>query len=80
MESQIDRFIQERVYLKSVTPATFRWYRSSFKAFEGALDTLESVKNRITELRKTRADSGFRQRSSALHKSVLPLAREALDD
>jgi hypothetical protein len=51
MEDQ-ERLIQERVYLKSVTPATVRWYKSSFIAIAGATESLESAKSRIAELRQ----------------------------
>ena len=33
-----DAFIQERKYLKGVSPATLDWYKYSFKAFEPVLD------------------------------------------
>jgi integrase/recombinase XerD len=46
-----ENFILERRYLKNVTQKTIIWYGSSFKAFEGALDSTESVKSRIIELR-----------------------------
>ncbi len=46
-------FITERTYLKGVSPATVNWYRSSFKAFEGALDSKHAVVGRIAQLRKT---------------------------
>lgn len=45
-------FIQERKYLKAVTDKTLAWYKDSFKAFEGALDSTETIKVRIMELRK----------------------------
>jgi hypothetical protein len=32
-------FITERTYPKGVSPATLNCYRSSFKAFDGALDS-----------------------------------------
>jgi len=45
-----DQFIRERRYLKGVTPKTEAWYKDSFHAFEGALDTLDAIKTRIVEL------------------------------
>ena len=33
LASHTERFIQERKFLRGVTPATEQWYRSSFKAF-----------------------------------------------
>jgi hypothetical protein len=45
------RFIQERVYLKSVTPATVQWYRNAFRALDDALENIQSIKQRIGELR-----------------------------
>ena len=48
-----DQFITERTYLKGVSPATVQWYRSSFKAFHGALESKHTVMLRIAELRKT---------------------------
>jgi len=46
------QFIEERKYLKNVTEKTLAWYRDSFKAFEGALDSEASIKRRIMELRQ----------------------------
>jgi hypothetical protein len=34
----VSAFIQERKYLKNVTPKTLAWYGDAFKAFQGALD------------------------------------------
>jgi site-specific recombinase XerD len=51
IRATVSQFIQERKYLKNVTPKTLAWYGHSFKAFEGALDSLENVKSRITALR-----------------------------
>jgi len=48
-----DQFITERSYLKGVSQATIQWYRSSFKAFEGALETKQALIERIGTLRKT---------------------------
>ena len=45
-----DQFITERKYLHNVTAATLKWYDSSFKAFDGATDSVESAKKRIIEL------------------------------
>ena len=47
------QFITERSYLKGVSPATVQWYNSSFKAFEGALDSKQAIIERIGALRKT---------------------------
>jgi site-specific recombinase XerD len=48
--SLTDQFIQERKYLLAVTPKTVIWYGCGFKAFEGALDSKETVNRRIVEL------------------------------
>ena len=48
----IEKFIEERKYLKGVSEKTLAWYKDSFRAFEGALDTEEQVKRRIVELRQ----------------------------
>jgi integrase/recombinase XerD len=48
----IEEFIRERRYLKAVSPKTEMWYRHSFKAFEGATESLESAKTRVVELRQ----------------------------
>jgi integrase/recombinase XerD len=45
-------FIRERQYLKAVSPKTIIWYGCSFKAFEGALESKEAVRQRIVELRQ----------------------------
>jgi site-specific recombinase XerD len=47
----IESFIRERRYLKNVTPKTVAWYRDSFRAFEGAMDTRAGVLERIAKLR-----------------------------
>jgi len=47
------QFITERSYLKGVSQATIQWYNSSFKAFEGALDSKQAIIERIGALRKT---------------------------
>jgi hypothetical protein len=51
-------FITERTYLMGVSPATVDRYRSSFKAFDRALDSKQAVVGRITQLRKTSACGG----------------------
>jgi integrase len=48
-----NQFITERTYLKGVSPATIQWYRSSFKAFDGALGSKQEIIGRIADLRKT---------------------------
>jgi site-specific recombinase XerD len=48
-----DQFITERRYLKGVSQATIQWYHSSFKAFEGGLDSKQAIIERIGVLRKT---------------------------
>ena len=42
-QSLTDQFIQERTYFKNVTPKTIAWYRQSFHAFEGAMDTRSNI-------------------------------------
>ena len=46
-----EKFIQERKYLKAVTDKTLAWYKDSFRAFEGALESTETINARIVELR-----------------------------
>jgi hypothetical protein len=46
-----EKFIQERKYLKAVSEKTLLWYKDSFRAFEGALDSTETINARIVELR-----------------------------
>jgi integrase/recombinase XerD len=48
-----EQFITERTYLKGVSPATLSWYRSSFRKFDGALESKQAVVGRIAQLRKT---------------------------
>ena len=48
-----NQFITERSYLKGVSHATIQWYHSSFKAFEGGLDSKQAIIERIGTLRKT---------------------------
>jgi integrase/recombinase XerD len=46
----VEDFIRDRQYLKGVSPATVLWYRDSFRAFQGALDSKTSIVQRIEEL------------------------------
>lgn len=46
-----EQFIRERKYLKAVSDATVAWYRISFRAFEGALDSTAAINARIIQLR-----------------------------
>ena len=43
--------MQDRQYLKNVTPKTLAWYQTSFKAFDRALESEAAIKQRIVELR-----------------------------
>ena len=52
MEHLVEQFIQERTYFKNVSPATVVWYRQSFRAFAGAMDTKAAVGDRIAKLRQ----------------------------
>jgi integrase/recombinase XerD len=47
-----DQFIQERVYLKGVSPKTVISYGCAFKAFAGATETKAAMMQRIAELRE----------------------------
>ena len=47
-----EQFIQERRYLLGVSPRTAIWYQCSFRAFEGAIEGKEEVRQRIVELRQ----------------------------
>jgi len=48
----VQQFISERKYLLNVTPKTIIWYGCGFKAFAGAVDSLEAAKRRVGELRE----------------------------
>ena len=50
-QALIEQFVQERTYLKNVTPKTVQWYRHSFQAFDGAITDRSSILSRITMLR-----------------------------
>jgi hypothetical protein len=45
----VSAFVQERKYLKNVTPKTLARYGGAFKAFEGALESETGLKQRIME-------------------------------
>jgi site-specific recombinase XerD len=47
----IENFIQERVYLKGVSPRTVEWYHGSFRAFNNALESKQTIRARIAELK-----------------------------
>jgi len=38
-------------YLKAVTPKTLIWYKCSFAAFNGAIDSWEAINKKIVELK-----------------------------
>lgn len=52
MKHLTEEFITERQYLKNVSAKTLSWYRQSFKAFAGAMDSRATIVARITELRQ----------------------------
>jgi hypothetical protein len=54
-----EQFIQERVYLKGVSPKTVISYQCAFKAFAGATETKTNMIQRIAEL-WGRASARFR--------------------
>ena len=45
------QFIQERVYLKGISPKTVISYQCAFKAFAGATETKTAMMQRAAELR-----------------------------
>lgn len=51
MKELIEQFIRERSILKNVSPNTVAWYRDSFRAFGGALDSRSDIVQRIGELK-----------------------------
>jgi site-specific recombinase XerD len=53
----VQQFINERKYLLNVTPKTIIWHGCGFKAFAGALDSLEAAKQRVGELRERNVSS-----------------------
>ena len=52
MQELIEQFIRERMYFKNVNSKTVAWYRQSFHAFEGAIDTRAAIGQRIGQLRE----------------------------
>src|SRR5260370_27274223 len=46
-----EQFIQERTYFKGVSMRTVGWYRWSFKAFSGAMESKAAVMERIGVLK-----------------------------
>ncbi len=46
-----EQFIQERRYLAGVSEKTVVWYKTSFRAFTGALDSKQTIIGRIAELK-----------------------------
>ncbi len=51
MQELIEQFIRERTYFKNVSPKTQSWYRQSFRAFEGAIQSRTAIGDRIGQLR-----------------------------
>ncbi len=39
----VEQFIQGRKYIEAVSPKTLIWYQCSFKAFDGATSSKESI-------------------------------------
>jgi integrase/recombinase XerD len=52
LQQLTEQFIQERTYFKNVTVKTIAWYRQSFHAFDGAMDTRATIGDRIAKLRQ----------------------------
>jgi hypothetical protein len=50
--SPTEEFIHERRYLKNLTPKTLAWYDQMFKVFNGALDSKQTINQRIVALRE----------------------------
>ena len=73
-----ERFIQERKYLKAVTPKTLAWYRNSFRAFEGALESAAAINARIVELRERGVKPVSINTWLRCIKGLLPLARKTM--
>jgi integrase/recombinase XerD len=48
---EIRAFLQEKRYLQNISPKTITLYESCFKAFNGAIENMEHVKERVVELR-----------------------------
>ena len=48
---EIRAFLQEKLYLQNVSPRTIILYESCFKAFDGATENLDVVKDRVVQLR-----------------------------
>lgn len=50
-ETVIDQFTMELRYLRNVSPKTLELYRYAFQAFAGAMDSRQSIVQRISELK-----------------------------
>ena len=59
MSDHTQEFIKERTYLKGVSPKTIDWYKSSFKAFDGALDSKAGLIERIAKLKETNSNTSI---------------------
>lgn len=69
-------FIEDRKYLKNVTPATLQWYLTAFKTFEGCT-TLPEFRSRIVTLRESgrspvSINTWLRVMNAYLHWQVAP--------
>ncbi len=51
MQPLIEQFIRERMYFKNVSTKTTSWYRQSFPAFDGAMESKAAIGERIGQLR-----------------------------
>jgi len=52
VEQQFERFIQERTYLKNVSPRTVEWYRESFKWLDNPRPTQSLLIDLVIRMRK----------------------------
>jgi integrase/recombinase XerD len=59
MSDHTDEFTRERTYLKGVSQKTLDWYKWSFKAFEGALDSKVGIIERIGKLKQTNSNTSI---------------------
>ena len=48
-----EKFIQERTYLKNVSPRTIEWYRQTFKRLEKYPLNDEGLKRFVIEMRES---------------------------
>jgi len=73
VQELIERFIRVRTYFKNVSPETQSWYRQSFRAFDGAIETRTAIGDRYRPVSRTWRVGDLNQHVSGVCKCFPPM-------